>query len=72
MDKIKPIVGILYETFLEESETIHFNGYKSICRNRKKRRGGGLAILIREDWVKRVIEITEQEEKKQKCLWLEF
>ena len=38
---------------------------KSICRNRKERRGGGLAILIREDWVKRVIEITEQEEKKE-------
>ena len=64
LDKIKATVGILCETFLEENETIHFTGYKSICRNRKERRGG-LAILIREDWVKRVIKITEQEEKKE-------
>ena len=38
---------------------------KSICRNTKERRRGGLAILIREDWVKGVIEITEQEEKEE-------
>ena len=38
---------------------------KSIFRNRNERRGEGLAILIREDWVKRGIEITEQEEKEE-------
>ena len=37
LNKIKPTVGILCETFLEESETIHFNGYKFICRNRKEK-----------------------------------
>ena len=56
----KPHLFLLTETFLPTNADIGIDGYKSFCRAREKKQGGGVAILVRDDITNTVIPHISQ------------
>ena len=51
-------VGMISETHFKEKHTeeiIQIEGYNIIRRDRKKRRGGGVALILHQDWQHRIL-----------------
>ena len=63
-------IAAIVETKLENIPP-YVKGYKWITKNRTNREGGGVALLIRDDMINRVSEVTDTEDVDQEIIWIQ-
>ena len=64
-------IGAMTEMKLEDIPPL-IDRCKWITRNRQHREGGGVALLIRQDLLTKVREITDQEDHGQEIPWIQL
>ena len=53
---------------MEGKEEVTINGYTTFSKNRMNKKGRGLAIMVKNEWVTKMVEVTNARTKMKTYL----
>jgi len=56
------------ETFYEKNEQLRVNGYKTYSKNHNNRKGGGMCILVQDNWSAKCVEVKDEKYEEEEIL----